>query len=467
MSEDFGKLLDQQMENIRSEFRYGEKIDGIVLSITTNSILVDIKAKSEGIISRTELNDKDGELPFKVGDAISAFYDDTINGEVILTTKIASGDADYSDLIQAMTNNVSVDGRVMGKNSAGFNIDIGGIRAFCPISQISNYPSDNPDEFVGKSMNFMVLECDDGNVVVSHRKVVDQSMEQEKEELKTGLSEGDVISGVVRKIMDFGAFVSIGGIDGLIPISELAWDRVKKTEDVVKEGETVKVKVIAIDWSKDRITLSLKQADGNPWDKVELNFMLGTKYQGFVTRLMDFGAFVQLQPGIEGLIHISKLGAGKRLNHADEVLEPGQEIDVYIDNIDKDRRRLSLLLENVQTGRTMEVGGKEITVGEECTGKIESIKQYGIFIKLNASQTGLLHVSQIKFDDQANQMRDMHKRFPIGEDIAVKVKEIHAGKISLGMPGNDDEKVDYSKMEKDNDSGSFGSLGGAFDNLKL
>jgi small subunit ribosomal protein S1 len=468
---DFQKYFEQTRK-LKTSFKPGEKVSGRISAITPKTVFVDIGAKSEGLLDRAEL-EADGEMQYQEGDTIEAFFTHSDGGELHLAVKIKARGATDEALMDAHAGGIPVEGRVESERAGGFDVKVGNASAFCPFSQMDMYGGQDNSQYIGQRFSFLITECNDRNLVVSRRRLLELEKQQGREKLLDELREGTVVDGVVRRIMDFGVFVDIGGVEGLVPMGELAWNRVEDAAEIVKPGDKVQVYVNTIDWAKDRFSLSLRRAAGDPWDEVVGKYHETKQYSGVVTRLMDFGAFVQLEPGIEGLVHISKLGAGKRLNHARQVLEEGQDLEVYVESVDLDRRRIGLALENPQQGRTMEVGDESLTIGESRVGKVEDIKQFGLFVSLSPRQTGLVHVSRIPLQGQANKIKEMWNKYPPGSELTVIVEQVRGGRISLALPetpNEDDEDYrEFLEAQEDveEESNGFGSMGGAFDSLNL
>jgi small subunit ribosomal protein S1 len=455
------------MAGFHDKFAPGQSVSGTVTAITNDFVFLDVKAKSEGIIPRQELVRAD-ELTVAIGDTVSAFFVRERDGEVQLAVRM-TGEADEIDsaLEDAFHSNIPVEGEVSEERKGGYEVRVGNHRAFCPYSQIDLHRAEDSSIHVGQRYTFIITEYDGDNLVISRRQFLEAEQGQARDALKDKLKEGDIVGGVIRRVLEFGAFIDIGGMEGLCPARELAWERIENPQEKFKEGEGVKVKILKLDWDANRFTLSIRGAQGDPWDRVreEDKYHPSKQYHGTTTRLMPFGAFVALEPGIEGLIHISKLGAGKHLKHASEVLHEDEEIEVYIDSIDFDRRRISLTLENPQLGRTMEVEGVALTIGEERPGKVEDVKQFGIFVRLSPAQVGLLHISEVPFEGAVNRFRDMWKRFPPGSDISIVVRAIHKERISLTLPSQDEDADQYRDLIKKEKQDDLGSMGSAFDGL--
>lgn len=331
-----------------AQIQPGDKIDAVIADINGENIFLDLGGKSEGILGASEFRDEHDELTVKRGDTVSVFLLRNRGGEQVFTTKIGAGQVGLEELEQAFHNNIPVQGKVTAEIKGGFQITVAGQRGFCPYSQMGLRRIDNPDEYLEQSMAFKIIEFTSKgrNIILSARAVQEEEREELREKLKETLCEGDKVEGTVSSLQKFGAFVDLGGADGLIPISELAWGQTDRVDDVLRQGQRVEVIIKQLNWEKDRISLSLKDTLENPWDQVEAKYAPASVHTGIVSRLAQFGAFVTLEPGIDGLLHISKLGSGRRINHPREVLEAGQEITVKIDGVDLEKKRISLIPED-------------------------------------------------------------------------------------------------------------------------
>jgi small subunit ribosomal protein S1 len=348
MSEERFEDLFQEKSITREKLQPGDKIEAKVVGISGENIFLDVGGKSEGVLAATELRNDDDELTVSIGDTVTVFLVAMRGGEMVFTRRIGSGQAGIEELEQAFHSGIPVEGRVVGEIKGGFQVTVAGQRGFCPYSQMGLRRVEDPDEYLEQAMAFKIIEFGSKgrNIILSARAVLEEEREQLKEQLRETLQEGDKVEGTVSSIRDFGAFVDIGGVDGLIPISEIAWGQTEQVEDVLSQGQRVEVIIKRLDWDKDRISLSLKDTLENPWDKVEETYAPGTVHAGRVSRLAAFGAFVTLEPGIDGLLHISKLGSGRRINHPREVLEAGQDITIKIDVVDTEQKRISLVPED-------------------------------------------------------------------------------------------------------------------------
>ncbi|MFP3982663.1 MAG: 30S ribosomal protein S1 [Desulfurivibrionaceae bacterium] len=338
---DFAKMFEDSV-TVQNEMKPGDKVEAEVVRITDKWIFLDLGGKSEGCLEAEELRDKEGNLRISEGDSVQAWFLRMEEGEMIFTTKM-SGSAAKSHLQEAYRSGVPVEGAVQKEIKGGFEVMIaGGVRAFCPYSQISLRRVDDPEKIIGSELSFRIIEYKENgrNIIVSHRRILEEERAKQKEELRETLEKGQHVTGTITSVQKFGAFVDIGGIEGLIPASEISYEHVSDIHSVLEAGEQVEVSIMKLDWDNERFSFSLKDTLADPWDNLDLQE--GSCVQGEVVRLADFGAFVNLSPGIDGLIHISKLGAGRRVNHPREVVKPGDIIEVCVDSTDQENRRVSL-----------------------------------------------------------------------------------------------------------------------------
>ncbi len=323
----------------------GQKIKATIVGITGESTFLDVGSKSEGVLNSAELKDSEGNFTKKVGDTIDVYFLRSKSSEQLFTTSISGGGNAY--LEEAFQSGIPVEGFVKAEIKGGFEVTLGGnVRAFCPYSQMGLRRLDDPAAtYLETHMKFQITRYDENgrNIVLSARAIQEAEREETREKLRETLQEGQTVEGVVTSIRDFGAFVDIGGVDGLIPISEIGWSRVEKVAEHFSVGQEVQAVIKKLDWENNRISLSYKETTADPWAEVPVRFPQGSTHVGVVARLAQFGAFVTLAEGIDGLIHISKLGGGRRIHHPREVMEVGQNIEVKIDGIDSTEKRISLL----------------------------------------------------------------------------------------------------------------------------
>ena len=342
----FAEMFQETAASTKERLRPGQKIEATVVRIAKEWIFLDLGAKSEGAVARNEFTDAEGNLTVAEGDRVQVYFLSEKNNERLFTAKV-SGGAVAGHLDEACQSGIPVEGTVTGETKGGFEVRFSGsVRAFCPFSQMAMRHIENAEEYIGKKFAFRVTKYGEHgkNIVVSRRALLEEERAQQKEILQESLAVGQAVKGVITSIRDFGAFVDIGGIEGLIPVSEIAWGRIEDIHERLAVGQEVTVTVLKLDWDKDRYSFSLKDSLPDPWKGISGMFPEGSIVTGKVVRLTEFGAFVTLAPGIDGLVHISKLGAGRRISHPREVVQVGDALEVKIDSVDSEKKRLSLSL---------------------------------------------------------------------------------------------------------------------------
>ena len=341
--ESFAEMFEQTYKE-PSRMEPGQKVEAPIVKITPEWALIEVGGKGEGYIAVEELKDSEGNLIAHEGDVVRAWFLRSEEGEMRFTTRIGTGPAARAQFEDAFKNHIPVAGTVSREIKGGFEITItGGTRAFAPFSQMGIRREENKALYVGREFAFNIIEFDRRNIVLSRREMVEAERREKAAALKETLHEGDRVKGTVTSIQKFGAFVDIGGIEALLPVSEMAWSRTEKVGDLLSVGQGVEVVIKRLDWQNERISLSLKDTLANPWDTADMNWPPGSYHTGKVSRLAPFGAFVTLGDGVDGLIHVSKLGGDKRINHPEDVLKVGQELEVRIENVDIAARRIALV----------------------------------------------------------------------------------------------------------------------------
>lgn len=344
--ENFEELLNQSV--VKSVYlNPGEKVESVIIKITKEWIFIDLGGKSEGYIVIDEFIDDEGNITVKEGDTISAYFLSSRNNEMLFTTRLTGGTTGNKYLEEAYHNRIPVEGLVEQEIKGGFDVKIAGnTRAFCPYSQMGLHRVENTDQYIGLHLTFKITEYGEKgrNIIVSNRTILEEERQKQKDDLRESLEEGMTVSGEITSIKKFGAFVDIGGIEGLIPISEISWGRVEDIDTTLSVGQNVDVAIKKLDWGNDKFSFSLKEILPDPWNDIGLKYPEGSTHKGKVARLVPFGAFVTLEPGIDGLVHISELGKHKRINHPREVLEENQTIQVKIVRVDQEEKRLSLTM---------------------------------------------------------------------------------------------------------------------------
>ena len=326
-------------------FSVGEKVEATIVKISPEWIFIDLGAKSEGYIDKKEFLDDTGNLTVKEGDTVTVYFLSSRHSERLFTTKLLARKSVDEFLVNAYQNEIPLEATVEKEIKGGFSIKISASASgFCPYSQMDRKRIDNAVDYVGKKFDFIVIEYGENGrkIVLSRRPLLEKIEEEKKSALKDSLQKGMTVQGIVTSVRDFGAFVDIGGVQALLPVSEMTWGRVEDTRSLYKPGDTIEAVIINLDWENDRVTLSFKDTLPDPWNDVVRNYIEGSIHKGKVSRLTDFGAFITLEAGVDGLLHISKLGKGKKIKHAQDVLSKDREIDVKIEKIDRENKRISL-----------------------------------------------------------------------------------------------------------------------------
>jgi small subunit ribosomal protein S1 len=353
--ENFAELLEQSMAKRGGRLSPGQMVEAMIVKITPEWIFLDLGGKGEGYLDRKELVNADGTLTVKESDTVRAYFLSSDNNEMRFTTKIGTGSAGHQQIEDAWKNQIPVEGVLVKEVKGGFEVKIAGsVRAFCPFSQTGIRREENQADYIGKTLSFKIIEYTERNIVLSRRAILDEERQEKKQELKSTLKEGMKVKGTVTSLQKFGAFVNIGSMEGLLPISEIAWNRTEKVSDILSVGQEVEVIVKSIDWDRDRLSFSLKDALPDPWERVAETYAVGSFHTGTVSHLAPFGAFVTLGAGVDGLIHISRLGAGKRINHPKEVVKEGQTVEVQIEAVDREKKKLSLALADISRAEAEE-----------------------------------------------------------------------------------------------------------------
>ena len=348
MSDESFADLFQAKTVSRPTMKPGDRIEATVVGISGENIFLDVGAKSEGVLAAAELRNEAGELTVGIGDRVRVYLLPKRGGEMACTTRLGGGQTTPREIEEAFEAGIPVEGKVTAEVKGGFSVTVAGHRCFCPYSQMDIRRVEQADSYLDKTLAFKIMEfgSQGRNIILSARALQEEQRAREREQLKEQLREGVQVSGTVTSVRDFGAFVDIGGVDGLIPSSELAWGQTDRVEDVLSLGQQVQVVVKRLDWDRDRISLSLRETTENPWDKAAERYPAGSVHQGRVSRLAAFGAFVTLEAGVDGLLHISRLGAGRRIHHPREVVEVGQELTVKIESVDTAQQRIALVPED-------------------------------------------------------------------------------------------------------------------------
>ena len=433
--ESFAELFEASIEETGLDIERGSVITGTVVAIDSDWITVDTGLKSEGIVAREEFLSEEGELEVEVGDSVDVVVEAVDNGmgQTLLSREKAKRVETWNFLEKISDNDEIVKGIISSKVKGGFTVDIGSVRAFLPGSLVDVRPIRDTTHLEGKELEFKVIKLDQkrNNVVVSRRAVMEAENSAEREELLNKLEEGIEIEGIVKNLTDYGAFVDLGGIDGLLHITDMAWRRIKHPSEVVEVGQDLKVKVLKFDRERNRVSLGLKQLGTDPWDNVGGTYPVGSVVKARVTNLTDYGCFAEISEGIEGLVHVSEMDHTNKNIHPSKVVQVGDEVEVMILDIDEERRRISLGIKQTLANPWDEFDKKHER-GDKITGTIKSITDFGIFIGLDGGIDGLVHLSDISWNETGEEaIRNYNK----GDTVEAMVLSVdsEANRISLGV----------------------------------
>ena len=457
--ESFAELLDSYSAGMSENLHVGDRVRGEIISIGSDAVFVHTGSKTDGVVEKAELLDEDGELPYKVGDTLELYVVSLRRNEVKLS-KALSGVGGLNALEEAFEKEMPVEGTVKAQIKGGFQVEVVQRRAFCPMSQMDLRFFEDPEEYIGKTYAFLITQFEEEgrNIVLSRRELLSREQEKGARGFCEGLKVGAELQGRVTKLMPYGAFVELfPGVEGMVHVSEVSWARVNAPSDVLGVEEQVAVKVLNMEQGTGpipkRISLSIKQTQGDPWDKVQGTFQEGEKLRGKVTRCASFGAFVELTPGVEGLVHISEMSYRKRILRPEEVVEPGDTVDVMVKEVDYGKRRISLSMKDAEGDPWIDVQEK-YRVGQFLEGTVEKRERFGIFVTLEPGVTGLLPISKIKGSPNAGAIEKLKQ----GDRLSVLIEEIHPGerKITLA-PGDSKEEGDWRQFvkKKEKPSGLF------------
>ncbi len=452
MSESFAELFEQSQ--VEQKMRPGAIVKATVVSVGPDVVVVNAGLKSEGVIPTAQFYNERGELTVQAGDLVEVALDAVEDGygTTVLSREKAKRAQAWTDLEQAFEKSQTVTGIITGKVKGGFTVDINDIRAFLPGSLVDVRPVRDTAYLEGKPLEFSVIKLDRkrNNVVVSRRAVVEAETSAERQALLDNLQEGSVVRGVVKNLTEYGAFVDLGGIDGLLHITDMAWKRVKHPSEVVNVGDEMDVKVLKFDRERNRVSLGLKQLGEDPWQNIARRYPVGTRIFGKVTNLTDYGAFVEIEEGVEGLVHVSEMDWTNKNIHPSKVVQVGDEVEVMVLDIDEDRRRISLGIKQVQPNPWQEFAANH-NKGDKVVGTIKSITDFGIFVGLDGSIDGLVHLSDISWNTPGE---EAIRSFRKGEEIEAVVLAVDAERerISLGVKQLADDP--FSRFLVENPKGS-------------
>jgi small subunit ribosomal protein S1 len=431
--EDFAALLEESFG--RADLHEGSVVKGKVVAIEKDIAVIDIGLKTEGRVPLKEFAGPGRDTALKVGDEVEVFLDRIENalGEAVLSRDKARREESWVRLEKAFQNNEKVTGVIFNQVKGGYTVDLDGAVAFLPRSQVDIRPIRDIGPLMHNQQPFQILKMDRrrGNIVVSRRTVLEETRAGQRQELVSSLEEGQVVDGVVKNITDYGAFVDLGGIDGLLHVTDVAWRRVNHPTEVLAIGQTVKVKIIKINHETHRISLGMKQLQGDPWEGIEAKYPVGTKVKGRVTNITDYGAFVELEPGIEGLVHVSEMSWTKKNVHPGKIVSTSQEVEVAILEVDPVKRRISLGLKQT-LANPWESFAEKHPVGSNIEGEVKNKTEFGLFLGLEGDVDGMVHLSDLDWNRPGEQVIEEYKK---GDMVKVVVLDVDVEKerISLGV----------------------------------
>lgn len=432
-TDDFAALLQESLgEESQLE---GTVVEGIVLALENDLAIVDVGLKTEGRIPLKEFAAPGQEPEIKIGDKVEVFLERLENaaGEAVLSREKARREESWVRLQKSHDDGEHVDGVIFGRVKGGFTVDLGGAVAFLPGSQVDVRPIRDVTPLMNVTQPFQILKMDKrrGNIVVSRRAVLEETREAQRSELVAKLKEGDAVEGIVKNITDYGAFVDLGGIDGLLHVTDISWKRINHPSEVLSIGQTINVQVIKINPETQRISLGMKQLEADPWDAVVSKYSIGSKLMGQITNITDYGAFVELEPGVEGLVHVSEMSWVKKNVHPGKIVATSQEVEVMVLEVDPEKRRISLGLKQCMENPWTTFADRH-PIGSEVEGEIKNITEFGLFIGLDDDVDGMVHLSDLDWDRSGEEaVKDYEK----GQVVKAVVLDIDTEKerISLGI----------------------------------
>ncbi len=440
--EDFAKMLEDFFT--QGSPQEGQVVKGTVVGIEKDLAVIDVGAKTEGRVALREFAGPGRQADIKIGDTVEVYLERVENalGEAVLSRDKARREESWGKLEKAFNSNEKVQGIIFNQVKGGFTVDLDGAVAFLPRSQVDIRPIRDVSPLMNQPQPFQILKMDRrrGNIVVSRRTVLEETRAEQRQELVQNLEEGQVIDGVVKNITDYGAFVDLGGIDGLLHVTDIAWRRVNHPTEVLNIGQQVKVKIIKINHETHRISLGMKQLQDDPWQGIEAKYPVGARYKGRVTNITDYGAFVELEPGIEGLIHVSEMSWTKKNVHPGKIVSTSQEVDVQILEVDPVKRRISLGLK--QTMRNpWEVFVEKYPPGTTIEGEVKNKTEFGLFLGLDGDVDGMVHLSDLDWKRPGEQVIEEYKK---GDKVRAKVLDVDVEKerISLGIKQLEGDPMD-------------------------
>jgi small subunit ribosomal protein S1 len=431
--EDFATMLEESIGSSGSLER--TVVRGTVIAIENDSALIDVGLKSEGRVSLKEFAGPGQTAEINIGDKVEVYVErfEDSNGEAVLSREKARREESWEILEKAFENTEKVDGSIFGRVKGGFTVDLSGAVAFLPGSQVDIRPVRDVSPLMGTPQPFMILKMDRarGNIVVSRRAVLEETRAAERSELVSNLQEGQELQGIVKNITDYGAFVDLGGVDGLLHVTDISWRRINHPSEALQVGQSVQVQVIRFNQETQRISLGMKQLEADPWDAVQDKYPIGTRLTGRITNITDYGSFVELESGIEGLVHVSEMSWTKKNVHPGKIVSTSQEVEVVVLDVDPNKRRISLGLKQTMDN-PWDSFAEKFQIGNAVEGEIRNITEFGLFVGLPGDIDGMVHLSDISWNQAGEEALEIYNK---GDNVKVKVLDVDVEKerISLGI----------------------------------
>ena len=428
--EDFAELVESSFHRVQE----GEVVTGKVVQLTPEFVMIDVGSKSEGQIPIEQFMDETGELTVRVGDDVQVFLEDTeeSSGHLRISKSKADKIRIWEDIADVYENTKTIPGKVLARVKGGLQVDIG-VPAFLPGSQVDLRPVRNFEKYIGETFEFNVLKYNRkrGNIVLSRRPLLEKVKEDKKNFILGAMESSGVLTGTVKNITDYGAFVDLGGIDGLLHITDMSWGRINHPSEILKVGDEIQVKILKFDQDSERVSLGLKQTQSDPWENAEEQYAIGTKWTGKVVSITDYGVFVELEKGIEGLVHVSEMTWTKKPRHPSKLTQVGEEVEVMVLNVDKDQKRISLGIKQLRPN-PWDVIAERYPEGTKIEGKIRNVTDFGVFVGIDEGIDGLVHISDISWTQRIKHPGELYKKGQTVQAVVLNIDKENE-RFSLGI----------------------------------
>jgi small subunit ribosomal protein S1 len=428
--EDFAELVESSFHKVQE----GEVVTGMVVQVTAEHVMIDVGSKSEGQIPIEQFLDETGDLTVSVGDEVQVFLEDTeeSSGQLRISKTKADKIRIWDEIAEVCETEKTISGKVISRVKGGLQVDIG-VAAFLPGSQVDLRPVRNFEKYIGETFEFNVLKYNRkrGNIVLSRRPLLEKSKQQKKDLILNALEGSGIFTGTVKNITDYGAFIDLGGIDGLLHITDMSWGRINHPSDILKVGDQIQVKVLKFDQDKERVSLGLKQTQPDPWENVEEHYSGGSKWTGKVVSITDYGVFVELDKGVEGLVHISEMAWTKKPRHPSKMVQVGEEVEVMVLNVDKEQKRISLGMKQLKPN-PWDVIAERYPEGTKIEGKIRNVTDFGIFVGIDEGIDGLVHISDISWTQRIKHPGELYKKGQTVQAVVLNIDKENE-RFSLGI----------------------------------